>query len=339
MIRSILRSLLIVFMLTFTSGSVHAQSLESRSNAQPSGQISGQVRLANSNQPAANILISCDDFYGGFVGQERTDRNGRFSFRGLKPSQFTITVRLPGYIEEQQTVELQTTSNAYVQFQLKVDPSAAAKSTPVSNLVVDVSIPPEAQKEYEAGREALFNDKKGADTNQGVQHLEKAVAIYPKFIDAQILLGTAYMDLKQWDKAEGALRRAIEIDPKSASVHFALGEIYRRQKKYREAETELFEGLKLDDKSVQGHLTLGRVYYEKGDLSKAGPQVGTALQLDPKLAEGHLLAGNILLRARHAEDALTEFEAYLMLAPNGEFAPQARDLVAKIKQALTSKKP
>jgi hypothetical protein len=44
------------------------------------------------------------------------------------------------------------------------------------------------------------------------------------------------------------------------------------------------------------------------------------------------------LRARQPENALVEFEEYLRLAPNGEFAAQTRDIIQKIRQALVNKK-
>jgi lipoprotein NlpI len=110
------------------------------------------------------------------------------------------------------------------------------------------------------------------------------------------------------------------------------------QKKYPEAEKALQEGLKLDENSWQGHFNLGHVYWDMGNWAKAGPQVGRALQLKPDLAEGHLLAGNILLKARQPENALTEFNEYLRLAPQGEYAEQARALSKKIKTALEAKK-
>jgi predicted TPR repeat methyltransferase len=75
-----------------------------------------------------------------------------------------------------------------------------------------------------------------------------------------------------------------------------------------------------------------------GKVVQAGPHVGRALQLKPDLAEGYLLGGDILLRARQPENALVEYEEYLRLAPEGKFAPQARERVAKIKKALADKK-
>jgi tetratricopeptide (TPR) repeat protein len=331
------RAFLVAFGLALIVGSARAQPSGSRAGAQPPGQINGQVRFADTRQPAYNVLVSCDGFPSGFIGQVQTDRNGRFTFNNLGPAQFIIRVQAPGYVSEQQTAELQTTSNAYLQFSLQPDPNGV-RNAPTTNATVSANIPAEAQKEYEAGRLALLDEKK-QNLSEGVQHLEKALALYPKYLEAEMLLGTGYMDMKEWGKAEQALRRALALNPKAAGARFALGEVYRRQKKYKEAETELLEGLKLDDKSVPGHFTLGRVYFEQGDIVKAGPHVGQALQLDPKLAEGHLLAGNILLKARQPDNALAEFQAYLVLAPDGEFAPQARTIVDKLKQATANKKP
>ena len=338
MSRAILRMCLAAFALTAAAAwPAHAQPTSARSTVQPAGQISGRVRYADTKQPAYNVLVSCDGFSGGFVGQVQTDRSGRFTFNNLDPAQFTVRIRAPGYLEEQQTVELQTTSSAYLNVELRPDPSEAGTAARASVVSADPNLPPAAQKEYERAATLMLAGAKKESIDEGITHLEKAVSLYPKYYDAQLLLGTSYMDAKQWEKAEAALRRAVEINPKGAGGYFALGEVLRRAKKYDEAERVITDGLKLDEKSAQGHFTLGEVYWEKGDIPKAGVQVGTALQLKPDHAEAHLLAGNILLRARKAESALAQFEEYLRLAPDGEFAPKARELSQKIKDALGKK--
>jgi outer membrane protein assembly factor BamD (BamD/ComL family) len=47
-----------------------------------------------------------------------------------------------------------------------------------------------------------------------------------------------------------------------------------------------------------------------------------------------LLAGNLLLRARRGEAALAQFEQYIKLAPNGEFAEPTKAMIQKIKDSL-----
>ena len=73
-------------------------------------------------------------------------------------------------------------------------------------------------------------------------------------------------------------------------------------------------------------------------LEKAYQEVKQALELDPNLAAAHLLKGNLYFKVRRAEDALKEFEEYLRLDPNGEFAAPTRELVEKIKKALAAEK-
>ena len=300
--------------------------------------ISGQLRYANGS-PAFDIVVRLERQSGGYEGEMRTDRLGKFQFRGLSPIQYRLSVRHPGYREVDREVNLVMQFSDYVQIVLTPEVARAAPTptTPADGgFVLDANVPAEARKEFDAGRAAVEDDKR---RDEGVQHLQQAVKLYPNYLEAQLLLGAVYMDERRWEQAEEALRQALKINPKTAQAYFALGEVYLRQKKHAAAEKELLEGLKFDDKSVQGHFALGRVYFELGDIVKAGPQVGMALQLKPDFAEGHLLAGNLLLKAKQAENALVEFEEYLRLAPNGEFATQARDVAQKLRQALAKKKP
>src|SRR2546426_1575121 len=134
--------------------------LAQESRSQPatlSGQITGQVRYEG-NRPAVNILVSCDGSTQGNCGQVMTDQSGRFSFTGLAPTQFVITVRAPGYIEQRQNVELLTSPSAYLQFQLKVD--ASRPPTNVSAGVTEAYIPGPAKNELDQANTLLATGKK-----------------------------------------------------------------------------------------------------------------------------------------------------------------------------------
>jgi tetratricopeptide (TPR) repeat protein len=81
---------------------------------------------------------------------------------------------------------------------------------------------------------------------------------------------------------------------------------------------------------------LGRDYYTLNRFPEAETQARKALELQPEFAEAHLLLGNVLLRLRNGPEALTEFQSYLRLAPNGPFAGAAAELVKKLEAALPS---
>jgi Tfp pilus assembly protein PilF len=316
------------------------------STAAVAQQIQGQVRYAESSQSAIGVLVRCDGTGG--VSDQLTDRNGKFYFR-VSPGHYTVTVRAPGFREEQQSRDLTDTQQSeYLFFTLKVAPTGSATSRPKPP-VIDATVPTEAEKEFEKAEAALAGDKKDREQD-AINHLEKAVRIYPKFLQAQLRLGTIYMDLQQWDKAEQALHRALEVDPEAVNALFALGEIYLRQKKDQDAEKILLQGLQMEDHSFQGHLALGRVYWEmalrrkdadqtKPLLEKSYDQANRALELKPDFAYAHLLKGNLLFRARRAKDALHEFDEYLRLDAKGQFADQTRALAEKIRKALAQQKP
>lgn len=326
-----LDAILIVFILT---ASARAGALAFHLPPIP-GEITGQVRFADSRVPAEHILVRLEAFSGGFIAQTQTDRSGKFRFPGLALSVYLVVIRHPGFIEVRQQVDLQTSPSANLLIQLLPEKRDEPRAAGTTTELFDAAIPAEARREFEKGREALMQHGK---VKKGIGHLEKAVSLDPDFVEAQLLLGTALMDAQQWEQAERALRRVLEIRPRTAPALFALGAVYLHQTHYREAEKTLQEGLQIEPDSWQGHFTLGRVYYATGDLAKAGPQAGRAIQLQPDFADAHLLAGNILLRARRPENALPMFEAYLRLAPKGAFAAQTREVVAKIKRALAEKK-
>jgi tetratricopeptide (TPR) repeat protein len=307
-----------------------------RDGVMGSAEVHGQVRYAVGGAPAERVMVRVERYDGGLVGQTLTDSSGAFRFSGLEKAQYTVTVRAAGYRDAQQQINLKTSTSEYVFLQLTPDRSETDKgAAALPPGIVDANAPPEAQKEFALGRRALLDEKKVDD---GRKHLEKAISIYPNFLEAQLLLGTAFMETRDWRKAEVALRRAVEISPKTAQPYIALGEVCRQQARYQDAEKVLLEGLKLDERAWQAHFTLGRVYLALNDLAKAGAAAGHALHLKPDLAEGYLLAGNILLRARKPADALPMFEEYLRLAPKGESVTETREVVTKIKRALSEKK-
>jgi tetratricopeptide (TPR) repeat protein len=297
-----------------TYSSASANSLE----------VVGQVRLAASGLPANRIPIKLERFGGGLVDQIDTDGSGRFRFANLQRGYYRVVVNAPGYKPSQQDADLQVVFRSFLIFELTAENSAAVALVDV----IDARVPADARQAMVRGREALGRKS----YEEAVGHLQKAIASYPEFYEAQLLLGTAFMDGREWKKAEGAFQQAAKLKPGSAAAMLSLGEVYWRQKRNHEAEQTLLAGLKLDDKSWHGYFTLARLYWDLDDIAKAAPAIGHTLQLKPDFAEGHLIAGNILLRINQRERALAEYQSYLQLEPKGEFATQTRELVEKLKQ-------
>lgn len=322
--------LLTVLVLLLLATTVSAQ--RDRDTYNPGNQsfeVFGQVNLADSNAPARDVPVRLERFTGGLVDQINTDARGRFRFPNLQRGYYKVVINAPGFSPLQQDADLTVLFKTYHVFSL-VDNKPVMLLALTGPGVIDASIPAEARDEFDRGWAALVKK----DPQEAITHLQKALELHPKFFDADLLLGTAYVDLRDWAKAELVLRRAIELKPESAVAIISLGEVYWRQKRLRESEDTLLAGLKLDERSWHGHFTLARLYWEMGDIKKTGAPLGKTLQLNPDFAEAHLLAGNVLLKVDQQQRAMLEYEEYLKLAPKGEFAPQARELILKIRKAL-----
>ncbi|HLN99776.1 MAG TPA: tetratricopeptide repeat protein [Pyrinomonadaceae bacterium] len=293
-------------------------------------EVVGQVRIVESGLPAKRIPVRLERFGGGIVDQIDTDSGGRFRFPNLARGYYKVIVNAPGFKPVQQDADLQVVFRAYLVFEL----AAEKAEGPALLDVIDARAPAAAREELLRGRSALGRKSHA----EAVEHLQKAVNIYPDFYEAQLLLGTAFVDEREWQKAEAAFARALELKAGSTTAMLSLGEVYWREKRFDEAEKTLLAGLKLDDKSWHGYFTLARLYWDQGNIHGAGPAIGRTLQLKPDFAEAHLLAGNILLKIGQQERARIEYQEYLRLEPKGEFAAPTRELVEKLNKAIVDNK-
>ena len=291
-------------------------------------EVSGQVNLAGANAAAHDLPVRLERFSGGVIDQVNTDARGRFRFANLQRGYYKVIISAPGFAPAQQDADLTLLVKAYLVFTLAASEPNKTTHASISD-VVDARIPSSARDEFERGRDALTRK----NHSEAIIHFQKAASLYPNYFAAQLLLGTAYMDLRDWQKAETAMKRGLEIKADDPAPMLALGEVYWRQRRFDEAEHTLLEGLKLDESNWHGHFTLARLYWEKGDVLKAGPCIGRTLQLKPDFAEGHLLAGNVLLKVGQQQRARIEYEEYLRLAPKGDYAGEARKLINQLEKA------
>ena len=305
-------------------------------------QISGTVRYAAGSRPVEHAVVRCSGTGG--ISEQVTDSNGRFRFR-VTAGTYDCAVRVPGYRNESRSLTV-LNSPEFLDFRLTEDESHKAAASGAKT--VDANVPAKAREEFDKGAAAIALGKK-ENLEEGVLHLEKAVSLYPQYLEANFKLGATYADLQQYDKAEQAFKKTIEIDPKAANALFALGEVYLRQKKNEDAEKVLLQGLQVEDRSFMGHLALARTYVAmaakiKDETEnrpfrvKAYDQVNEALKYNPDLAQAHWIKGNLLVSVGRDADAKHEFEEYLRLDAKGPFANQAKTLIEKIKKELESQK-
>jgi tetratricopeptide (TPR) repeat protein len=293
-------------------------------------EISGQVRSTD-NRTVENVMVRIETASGALVDQGTTDSMGRFRFTRLRSGQYKVSASAAGMVSQSQAVDLSRSSpRIHVLLNLFAETETFGSRDTNRTRVIDVRIPVEAQAAFEKGRVALADKK----SDVAISEFRKAIELDPNYFDAQLALGKLYMDTGQWEKAEPSLREAVRIDAHAVVALVSLGEVYRREKKYEAGAKVLEDAIKIDNSSFESNFTLGRIYWELKDIVNAGKYVARSIELEPNVAEAHLLAGNIFIRAGLPVNALVEYQEYLRLAPDGEFAPQIQALVEKLKKSI-----
>ncbi len=301
------------------------------------GVIDVQVRYANGAPGPSGIHVRLESPESGSAGDCQTVEGGKCVFNVPSNGVYMVRMTERGYKDVSVRVELIGNPRGYATLELNPIPGEAppgtreAASAGDPNLVsaLDLNVPENARQEFEKGQSALRENRLDA----GISHLRKAIKLYDAFPLAYTVLGTAYLEQKNWKDAETALQKATSLDPKSAEAYLALGALFNQTKSYPQAETSLLRGLELKPDAPGGHYELAKTYWALDRWQEAAPHVRKAVSDMPDLASPHVLLGNVLLRENNPDGALREYQEYLRLDPNGSMAPGAHQMIEKIQKA------
>src|SRR6266481_10440 len=117
------------------------------------------------------------------------------------------------------------------------------------------------------------------------------------------------------EDALAAYRKASEITPKDPEPHLSAGLLHERQKEFSDAETEYKQVLALDSHSTEASIGLTNIYMKSGRLSEAEPLLRRLATERADDAGIHLQLGRVLAAQSKKDDAITEIQTALKLAP------------------------
>jgi Tfp pilus assembly protein PilF len=289
-----------------------------------------RVEYHNGKSVGPNIRVEVQGAYGGMVTFGNTDTAGMVRFSRLEPGKYKLHLTGNG-IEVKDTTELDLTDvgpryTYQVQVEASMNMDAAAPTG-----TVDANIPADARKEFEKGHENVQSKA----WNDAQKHLEKAVAIYPKYAAAFDDLGEVYANLKQNEKAVQTFRTAAQLDEHAANANGYLGEFYYDNHDCKQAEPYLEHASNDQPKNPQLLLVLANCELQNGEPDKAlaNAQKVHAIPDHKKYASAHLIAGQVLSSQGNAKGAADEFRLFLKEDPSSPVAPKVKDALAQLDTA------
>jgi len=169
----------------------------------------------------------------------------------------------------------------------------------------ELLIPPKALKELQRSQTSLLS----GDVRSSAQHLERALQIYPHYLEAHNNLGSRYIELHEYEKAAGEFQKAIDIDPRVAQPFNNLSVAFFLLQRYPEAEAATRRALDLDPRNSTARYMLGCILAtEKRNPLEAMEMLR---QTEREFPDSRLLLAQILLRRGAVEEAENELRGYL----------------------------
>jgi len=193
--------------------------------------------------------------------------------------------------------------------------------TPVNGSSVPVSqlrIPSKAVKEVERSQKAF----EAGDIRGSADHLEKAVQIYPDFLQARSILGTRYVRLGEFDKALAEYQAALAIDPHAPQIYLNLCVALYFLGSYSEAELAARHSLEFQPQHLASRYMLGRALIAQGH---ATPEAMEMLrQSEDKFPNASLILAIVLFDQGHVDQTVTELRQYLKASPDQDNKQKAQ---------------
>jgi tetratricopeptide (TPR) repeat protein len=178
-------------------------------------------------------------------------------------------------------------------------------------------VPAKAVKEMELAERAT----KKNDTNSSIDHLRKAIAIDPDYMEAHNNLGIRYIATDQGALALAELQKAIQLEPRSASLEANLAIALICLHRPAEAEKAARMSVDLNGTNPRTRYLLAVALVEQGKIT---PEVEKNLRaVSGEMPGAHLLLGKVLIGAGQLDAAATELEAYLASGREEERAETA----------------
>jgi TolB-like protein len=147
---------------------------------------------------------------------------------------------------------------------------------------------------------AIFNRRDGRRFLQGIEQLEKAVALDPAYARAHARLASMYAIASEYtsidlDRALAGAREHAEIamalDPSMAEPHAALARVHGAQRHYVDEQAAFERALLLEPNDVTANFWFGSTLFTIGYIERANAAIDRALTREPMLPMALLWRG------------------------------------------------
>ena len=279
--------------------------------------IKGKV-VDTKGQPMVGVAILVESVGGTRKLTSKTDKRGEFIQLLTESGQYRITAtdEKVGSAQTELRVSLGRTSEA----NLVLAPATAANNDAKAA---------ELKRVFEEGVTA----SRGGDHDAAIAKFNAALALSPACFDCQFNIGVAMLAKKDEKGAEAEWLKALALKSDYAEAMNALSTMYNNQKRFDEAAAMSAKAASAGGGgNADATFNQGIILWNQGKIAEAKAKFEETIKTNPTHADAHYQLGMALLNEGKLPDAVAAFESYVKLDPTGQYATQAKGMIAQLKK-------
>ena len=267
--------------------------------------VRAQTTLTITTEP--NAIVWIDEIRRG-----TTDASGKLVVNKVSAGRHSVRVRANGFKET-------------------VTPLLPGRRTLAVKLV-NTTDPAELKfQEAETAREKARDD---ASLQKAADLYRETIKLRPAFPAAHVGLARVLMDRNEFKEAHAEIEAARRTRPAYAEASAVEGRIYREEA-FGDDAIRSFRRAIREGGGVQpeAYVGIARVLEDKGQHAEAIVEYKKALaQLSDSEPVIYQMLGAAYEKIEKPKDAVTAYEKYLELAPNGSYAAAIRSILEQLKR-------
>ena len=154
---------------------------------------------------------------------------------------------------------------------------------------------------------------------QAVAEFQRALKLNPDDVQVHVNLISAYLDLRNPEKAEEHYHAAIKLAPNTYQAHYNFGLVMIVQKRFGEAIDAFKKALQINPHHADSHKSLGLLLLEEGRMTEAETHLRRAIENKPHFGVPHFALGQVLQRRGQSAEAIDHFLRALTLEDTNDY--------------------
>jgi len=279
--------------------------------------IKGKVVDAK-NQPMVGVAVLIESTSGGRKLTTKTDKRGEFIqlLTGGGQYRVTATDEKAGTATTELSVRIGQTGETKLVLAVATAANNDAKAA-------------ELTKAFEEGVTA----SRAGDHDVAIARFQASLVLSPACFDCQFNIGVAYLAKKDEKAAEAEWLKALALKPDYAEALNALSTLYNNQKRFDEAAAMSAKAASAGGGSnADATFNQGIILWNQGKIAEAKAKFEETIKANATHADAHYQLGMALLNEGKLPEAVAAFETYVKLAPEGQYATQAKGMIAQLKK-------